>query len=92
MAQKMLGPKLCLEDDPDSRSVKLGGRYINVTLLANVMDSNHGYLCRILAGKRVPSVPFLEKMAAGLGMGIEELRITIAERAERIRKDPSGAE
>lgn len=92
MATRLVGPKLCLEDEPDSRSIKLAGRYINVSLLASVMDANHGYLCRILAGKRTPSVEFLQRMASGLGMGVEELLSSIKERKERLKTDPFGAE
>jgi transcriptional regulator with XRE-family HTH domain len=49
------------------------------------MDANHGYLCRILAGKRDPTISFLEKMGEALGMGIEELRTAIKARAEELR-------
>ena len=80
------GPKSCIEYHPDTRSVMLGGRYINITLLADVMKCDHGYLCRILRGERTPSIPFLRRMADALSMtGTDELLAAIDERVRFLK-------
>lgn len=65
--QRAAGPTKCLDDNPSSKSIRLGGRFINLMRLAE-RGLDHGYLSRILSGERVPSVPYAMKLATELGI------------------------
>lgn len=65
--QRAAGPTKCLDDNPSSKSIRLGGRFINLMRLAE-HGFDHGYLSRILSEDRVPSVAYAMKLATALGI------------------------
>lgn len=74
-------PTGCIEEKPTRQSICLGGRWINLSALARSQGMDKSYLSRIFSGDRPsPTLDYLKKMAAGLGMGIEELANALEER------------
>lgn len=63
----------CLLDrKTTSTTVVLAGRAINLLALSRAQGIDHGYLSRIMRGTRRPSIDMAERIAAGLGMGLED--------------------
>lgn len=69
----MAGPRAFIQDNPTRMSVRLGGKYVNLTLLAEYLHIDHGYLCRVIAGGRNPSAEYIRKVAAALRMSVDDL-------------------
>lgn len=61
------GPTQCLEETPSSKTIRLGGRFINMTRLSEY-GFDHGYLSYILSGQRTPSIPYATRVAKCLGI------------------------
>lgn len=79
-------PTGCLERNPDSATVKLAGKHINMAAIARSQDIDRSYLSRILSGKREPTIPVAKKIAAALGLGLEELLEAIEQHVKEIRQ------
>ena len=60
------------EANPNTQTVRFGDKYINLSALARVQNLDGSYLSRIFAGKRTPSIPHAMKLAAVLGMRLDE--------------------
>lgn len=71
MRKRPLAPTRCLDENPTSKSIRLGGRFINLTRLSEY-GMDHGYLSYIFSGDRVPSIPYGRKIAKLLGILTEE--------------------
>lgn len=71
MRKRPLAPTRCLDENPTSKSIRLGGRFINLMRLSEY-GMDHGYLSYILSGDRVPSVSYGRKIAKCLGIFTEE--------------------
>lgn len=69
---------------PNYQTIFFGGHYIDAVKLASDLDLNHSYVTRILAGDRMPSLPYLEKLADALHLSLDEMRESINERKEKI--------
>lgn len=69
----MSGPRAFLQDNPTKMSVSLGGKFVNLTLLADYLHIDHGYLCRVIAGGRNPSADYIRKVATALHMSTDDL-------------------
>lgn len=82
-----VGPRRCLEANPTRKSIRLNGRFINISELARQGPFDHGFLSVILSGKRYPTIPYAERIAECLGMGLEELLIAIRERRAEMDED-----
>lgn len=78
-AQRKVGPRSCIEDKPTHQSIRFGGRFISLIQLAEQEGLNHSYLSRIFSGERRAGVDYLERIAGGLGMGLEEFRASLKE-------------
>jgi DNA-binding phage protein len=65
------GPNECIEANPSSQTVKLGGKFINLSAISRTQGIDQSYLSRIFARKRDPSLKCARKIAACLGMGLE---------------------
>lgn len=65
-------PTRCLEANPTSHSIRLGGRFISMAEIERQFDLDHGYISYILQGKRTPSIPYAKRLAKALGMFDEE--------------------
>ena len=72
----------CIEDNPTSQSIMLGGRYINLSALARTIEADQSYLSRILSGKRNPGVDLFSKIADALGTTMDQLRSDIQDRVD----------
>lgn len=81
-----VGPRAYLEARPTAQTVKLGGRYINIQLLAEENGLDHGYVSRIVNGKRTPSIDYLTRIAAALKMERDELLFAIALRKDELHQ------
>lgn len=66
-----LYPTECLESKPTSKTIRLGGRFISLTKIAE-HGFDAGYLSYIFSGDRVPSVPYAMRLAKTLGLFTEE--------------------
>lgn len=78
-------PTRYLSDRANHQTITLAGRHINIAKLAEGEDLDHSYCTRIINGTRTPSVDYLRKVAAGLGMSIDGLLEAIADlKAERL--------
>lgn len=80
-----LGPRAYLESRPSSQSIRLGGRYINLSRMAEDEGFDHSYLSRIMCGERTPSVPYLTRIAECLSMTRDDLLTAIDIRKEELR-------
>lgn len=65
--RRVAGPTKCLDENPSSQSIRLGGRFINLARLAE-RGLDHGYVSRILSAERTPSIPYATKLAKELGI------------------------
>lgn len=65
--KRPLAPTRCLDDEPTSKTIRLGGRFVNITRLSEY-GMDHGYLSYILSGERTPSVAYGKKIARCLGI------------------------
>lgn len=70
MSEQITG---CIEVNPTSQSVNLGGVYINLSVLARTQNIDQSYLSRIMAGKRRPRIDHAQKIAGALGITIDRL-------------------
>lgn len=73
-------PASCLEAKPTAQSVEFGGKMVSVSKIARTQGIDRGYVSRILSGQRVPRIPHAKKIAAALGMGLEEFLAAIEAR------------
>lgn len=87
-------PTRCLEDHPNSKSIRLSGRFINMAEIERTFELDHGYVSYILQGKRTPSISYAKRLAKALGMFDEEgqpdvngLMKAIAERVADMDED-----
>ena len=81
MARFPAPPRRYREDHPKRGvSVTLGGHTLNLTELARGLKADHGYLSKVLSGRRTPSLPFAEKLAEALGWDLTSLMQAIRER------------
>jgi transcriptional regulator with XRE-family HTH domain len=78
------GPISCLEHKPTHKTIRLGGRYISLTLIEREMGLDHGYVSYIFSGKRIPSIPYAEKLADALGMTLDDLLWAIRQRRKEL--------
>lgn len=73
----------CLEAHPTPITIWLRGKPISLTAVARTQNIDRSYLSRIFSGKRDPgqmTVTQASKIAAALGMGLEDLIEAIYER------------
>ena len=70
-----------LESHPDSQSIRFGGRYINMGRMAEQGNLDPGYLSKVMAGKRKPSIDYAVRLVHILGLqGMDELLSHIEDR------------
>lgn len=72
-------PTRYLTETSTHQTVKLAGRHINLTKLAEGEGLSLSYVSRIIRGERTPSITYLRRIAVGLGMGMEGLLEAIDE-------------
>lgn len=68
----MVGPRAYLEPRPTYRSIKFGGRFVNLKELARDNHFNHSYITRIIKGSRTASVDYCRRVAEALDMPLED--------------------
>lgn len=61
-------PSLCIEPEPDAYTIRLGGRYISLILLAKSTGFDRSHLSRVLSSKTAPSVVCAKTIAKSLGL------------------------
>jgi transcriptional regulator with XRE-family HTH domain len=90
----MRTPSACIQKKPAKNTVYLGGKPVNVTAIARAQNMDQSYLSRVLSGSRQPTILTAQKIAAALGVGLEELLDMVslrkAELAARARKELSA--
>ncbi len=77
-------PSGCIEIKPTAQTVYLGGKPINVSAIARTQHIDQSYLSRILAGKCVPTIPIAQKIAAVVGLSLEQLLDAIQDRKKEL--------
>ena len=82
----MANPVGCIERKPTPQSVKFGGRYINLSAMARSQNMDQSYLSRVFCGKRNPTLDHSRKMAAALGMTMDQFLEALDERTHALRK------
>jgi|SRR5271157_2617282 len=78
----MKQPSGCLVLNPNPQSVRFAGRYVNINAIARSQDLSQSYVSKLLSGKRSPSILVAKKVAAALGMGLEDLLDAIEQRTK----------
>lgn len=81
---EMAQPTGCIQDKPTTTTVELAGKPINILAISRQTHIDQSYLCRILRGKKAPTLETALKIAGALGMPVEELYIAIRDRKNRI--------
>lgn len=84
----MRGPRRCLEHDPDPRSIKFGGEFINLHRVHERTGYAMGHLSLIFSKGRNPSVSCARKIASALGMTTDDFFVALDSRQ---RKHPAAA-
>jgi hypothetical protein len=59
-------------DKPNSQTVQFAGKSINLSAISRDQGIDKSYLSRIFNGQRMPTMPYARKIAASMGMGLEE--------------------
>lgn len=80
MAHILQGPRAYLETRPTFRSVKFGGRFINLKEMARCEHMEHSYLTRVINGSRRPSLEYLSRIVAALQMTTDDFLACVEER------------
>lgn len=70
-------PTRCLESHPTKQSIRFGGRYINLSLIARDQKIDQSALSRIFAGKRRPHIDHARKIARALGLSLDDFLTTL---------------
>jgi transcriptional regulator with XRE-family HTH domain len=83
----MMKPSGCLVYDPNPHSVRFAGKYINISAIARSQRLSQSYVSKLLSGKRSPSIRVAKKVAAALGMGLEDLLEAIEQRTNDSPKE-----
>ncbi len=60
------------EKAPNAQTVRFAGKFINLSAIARAQGLDVSYLSRIFAGTRVPTLPYCIKIAAMLGLTLDE--------------------
>lgn len=80
-------PQEYIHEHPPKHAIQLGGAYVDITKLAEEQGFNVTYLSKILNGKSIPSVPYLQRLSRALGMSMDGLLLSIdARRLENLEK------
>ncbi len=69
---------------PTRQSILFAGRYISLMGIARGQNIHQSYLSRVFSGERIPSVNHARKLAAALGMGLEEFLEALDERVNSL--------
>jgi transcriptional regulator with XRE-family HTH domain len=85
----------CIEEHPSKKTVQIAGRYVSLRKLSAYTGIDHGYLSRMLRGKRDPSrmsVHVAMLLSAAMGMSVDELIEAIYKRADLLARDRAKAQ
>lgn len=85
--KRMVGPRAYLEPRPTYRSIKFGGRFVNLKALARDHHFNHSYITRIIKGSRTASVDYCRRVAAALDMPLEDFLQAVDDLRDDIRAE-----
>lgn len=77
-------PTGCIQDKPNNLTVELAGKPINILAISRQINIDQSYICKILRGKKAPTLDTALKIAASLGMTVDEMYAAIQERAKEI--------
>lgn len=72
-------------EKPAINSVLLGGRYVSVQAISRVQGLDPSYVCKIINGKKDPTVKTARKIASAVGMGLEEFLDAVDERVKHLK-------
>lgn len=80
-----------IEKNPNTQTIKFGDQWINQSAIARAQGLDQSYVSRIFNGQRTPSLQSAQKIAAMLGMTLDQFvealatrKKELAERNERI--------
>ena len=73
------------EEHPNPQTVPFAGKFVNLSAIARSQAIDHSYLSRIFAGKRTPSLNHCKKIAAVLGMTIDQFLQALETRVQDVK-------
>jgi transcriptional regulator with XRE-family HTH domain len=76
-----------IEQSPNAQTIKFAGKHINLSAIARAQGLDVSYLSRIFRGQRVPSLGHALKIAAILGMTVDDLVSGLQDRAEELKRE-----
>lgn len=80
-------PSGCIQKDPTNSSISLGGVWVNLSAISRSQGIDKSYLSRIFSGERPnPTISYIKKISAALGMSPDELMVALEDRYELIKK------
>jgi transcriptional regulator with XRE-family HTH domain len=75
-----------IEKNPTSKTVWFGGKPINERAIARAQALDQSYVSRVFTGDRTPSIKNARKIAAVLGMGLEDFLEELDKHVAAVKK------
>jgi transcriptional regulator with XRE-family HTH domain len=75
------------EKAPNAQTVKFAGKFINLSAIARAQGLDVSYLSRIFRGERAPSLKHCTKIAAVLGMTLDDFVQGLEERCKAVQAE-----
>lgn len=73
-----------IDEHPQRHSIYLREVCISLTAISSSHGFDLGYLSKIMRGKAVPSVPYLDRLSRALGMTMDNLMAAIDEHCQEL--------
>ena len=74
-----------IEQHPNTQTIRFGNLFVNMSAIARSQNVDKSYLSRVFAGKRRPSLTHSQKIAAMLGMSLDEFVDTLEMKIKEVK-------
>lgn len=78
------------EKAPNTQTIKFAGKYINLSAIARSQSLDVSYLSRIFRGERMPALKYCIKIAAMLGMTLDDFVQALEERVQAVKNEAAS--
>lgn len=68
---------------PAVNSISLGGKFLNLHAISRLTGISRGFVHAVVNGEKTPSTDYAQRIAAAIGMGLEEFLLAIDQRVEQ---------